>query len=222
MDNTMPTIIGASWSSYTRTICMALIHLGVPFKLQHAYPHSKLAYAHHPFGRIPTLIHGTHHVFETMAIREYIDTVFSSKLTPKDLETRIKMAQWISALNDYVFHYVVEDVCRRRLLSEAAGKSQDEITKLLVRPIKRAKPIMAELEVMTPDDGDYLCGQQLTWADLFVYPALAVIFALPEASIFIEIAPKLSMWARKFEKRKEAIETFKGTIADDRNAMAKL
>ncbi|CEG77827.1 hypothetical protein RMATCC62417_12516 [Rhizopus microsporus] len=210
-----PTVIGNYFSTYTRSIRMALIHLDVSFQFEQADPHSSLAYKYNPFGRIPSFLHKDKTVFETLAIREYIDTVISDKLTPKDLDTRIKMAQMISILNDYVFHHVLFGVSKRRDMYEQQGKKEEEIKQLLEGPLKKAVTIIQSVDKLVPCNGQkFLCGEQLTWADFLLFPVMADMYAIREGSDFIACSPNLRQWFLTFQARKEAKETFPGTIAD--------
>jgi glutathione S-transferase len=194
---------------------MALIHLDVSFQFEQADPHSSLAYKHNPFGRIPSFLHKDKMIFETLAIREYIDAVISDKLTPKDLDTRIKMTQMISILNDYVFHHVLFGVAKRREMFELQGKKEEEIKQLLEGPLKKAVTIIQGVDKLVPYNGQkFLCGEQLTWADFLLFPVMADMYAIREGSDFIACSPNLRQWFLTFQARKEAKETFPGTTAD--------
>ncbi|KAG1468429.1 hypothetical protein G6F56_003833 [Rhizopus delemar] len=213
-----PKIIGALFSTYTRTMRMALIRLNVPFQLEQANPHSKLAYKYNPFGRVPSLLHNNNQIFETMAITNYIDATFSSDLTPQDLDTKIKMSQIISILSDYVFHHIIFNVCKRRDTYEQQGKNEEEIAVLLKNHLKKATDIIRALDNLIPFDGTkFLCGDQLTWADYFFYPTLADMYAIPEGKFFAESSPKLQTWYEHFKTRKEVLDTYPGTVADIRS-----
>lgn len=74
------TVIGTPFSTFTRTITLALHYKGLPFNQVHAVPHSDIAYEHHPFGFVPTLV--IHEIEgkvvdlklrESMAIARYLD-----------------------------------------------------------------------------------------------------------------------------------------------------
>ncbi|KAI9281854.1 hypothetical protein BY458DRAFT_498196 [Sporodiniella umbellata] len=210
-------IVGVPFSTYTRTMRMALMYLNVPFQLVKADPHSELAYKYNPFGRIPSLLHDNKEIFETTAICSYIDATFSNQLTPQDLKTKVKMKQMISILSDYVFHHIIINVCKRRDTYEKQNKTEDEIHNLLKKHMEKATSIIKSLDKLIPLDGTkFLCGEQLTWADYFLYPTVADMFAFPEKKIFAESSPKLMTWYKHFEDRKEVVETYPGTVAHTR------
>ncbi|KAI8058897.1 hypothetical protein BDF21DRAFT_158697 [Thamnidium elegans] len=192
-----PTLIGVPFSTYTRTIRMVFMHMGQDYKLEQTLPHSKSAYKYNPFGRVPSLLHNEKAIFETSAIRDYIDTVFGTDLTPKDLETRLLVDQMISVLSDYIFHHVVFGI----------SKPRDQYEKEAVDSMVK---------------GPFLCGDELTWADYFMYPAMADLYSLPERDFFVEKGPKLFSWYQMFEKRKEVVETYDGTVADIRKSKSSL
>lgn len=211
-----PTLVGAPFSTFSRTMRMVFSHLNVDYKLEQTMPHSELAYKYNPFGRIPSLLHNDKIIFETSAIRDYIDTVFGTDLTPKDLDTRLQVDQMISVLSDYIFHHVIFGVAKPREKYEKEGKSEEEIKQLLEKKLKSAGKIIQAIDGMV--QGPFLCGEKLTWADFFVYPAMADLYALPERQYFSETGPKLFEWYQMFEKRKEAKDTFPGTVADMRKS----
>lgn len=211
-----PTLVGAHFSTYTRTMRMVFMHLNVDYKLEQTVPHSVTAYKYNPFGRVPSLLHKDKVIFETSAIRDYIDTIFGTDLTPKDLDTRLKVDQMISVLSDYIFHHVVFGISKPRDQYEKEGKNEEEIKKLLESRLKTSGRIIRAVDNMV--QGPFLCGEELTWADYFVFPAMADLYSLPERDFFAENGPKLFKWYQMFEKRKEAIETFPNTVADIRKS----
>jgi glutathione S-transferase len=216
MSKVIPTLVGVPFSTFSRTMRMAFHHLNVEYKFEQAMPHSELAYKYNPFGRVPSLLHGDKAIFESSAIRDYVDTVYGDNLTPKDLDTRLKVDQMISALCDYIFHHVVFGVSKPREHFEKENKSEDEIAKLLQKRLQNAGKIIESFDSMIVE-GPFLCGNTLTWADFFVYPAMADLYSLPEGKFIAEKAPKLFNWYKIFEKRQEAIDTFPDTVADIRS-----
>jgi glutathione S-transferase len=220
--STSLTLIGAPFSTFTRTVRMALCHLNVEYTLEQTFPHSKSAYKYNPFGRIPSLLHGDKVIFESSAIREYIDATFDASLTPTDLETRLQVQQMISVLSDYVFHHVVFGVAKPRAKYESENKPEAEITALLEKPLKIAGRIIGAVDSMVSIQGPFLCGSQLTWADYFVYPAMADLYALPECAYLQEKGPKLYQWYNQFKHRSEVIDTFPDTFADMRSKKSNL
>ncbi|KAG6371464.1 hypothetical protein JVT61DRAFT_9491 [Boletus reticuloceps] len=76
------TVIGTPFSTFTRTITLALTYKGITFNQVRVVPHSDTAYEHHPFGFLSTLvIHELNgqkvdlKLRESQAITRYIDRV---------------------------------------------------------------------------------------------------------------------------------------------------
>ncbi|CEP14764.1 hypothetical protein [Parasitella parasitica] len=216
------TLVGAPFSTFTRTMRMAMRHLKVEHKLEKTKPHTKVAYMYNPFGRIPSLIHNDQVIFETLAIRDYIDSTFSNALTPQDLNTRLKMDQLISVLCDYIFHHIIFGVAKPREHYESQKMAESKIVERLKTPLEQAGKIIGAVDSMVDEVGSFLCGNKLTWADYFVYPAIADLFSLPEAEFFREKAPRLAKWYNGFREREEVIYTYPDTIADIRSKKSSL
>ncbi|KAI7906659.1 uncharacterized protein BX663DRAFT_497229 [Cokeromyces recurvatus] len=212
------TLVGAPFSTFTRTFRMALHCLEVPYTLETTTPYTDLAYKYHPFGRIPSLLHNEQTLFESATIRAYIDHEFNNSLTPTDFSKRLQMETIISCLCDYVFHHVVFGIAKPRHFYEQQGLKETEITARFAKgPLEKAGKIMEALESIIVKDSEFLCGEQLTWADYYVFPVLADLFCLPECDFFKEKAPGLFTWYEGFKKREEAVITYKDTVADMRN-----
>lgn len=219
----IPTLVGAPFSTFTRTMRMAFHHLNVKYKFEQARPHTELANKYNPFGRIPSLLHDGKTIFETSAIRDYIDTKFGDDLTPKDLDIRLKVDQMISVLCDYIFHHVLFTVAKPRERFESEGKPEQGITQSLQGSLKRAGKIIKSVDTMINEqDGPFICGSTLTWADYFVFPVMADLYSLPEGKFFAEQAPKLHNWYKRFENREEVILTYPETSADLRSQKSSL
>jgi glutathione S-transferase len=74
------TLIGTPFSTFTRTIAIALIEKGIPFKQVKTPAHSDVADEFHPFGYLPILViprpNGQDvHLRESQAIAQYLDRV---------------------------------------------------------------------------------------------------------------------------------------------------
>jgi glutathione S-transferase len=70
----IPVLVGAPFSTFTRTMRIAFHNLNVEYMLEQTMPLTEIAYKYNPFGRIPSLLHGDKIIFECSAIRNYIDT----------------------------------------------------------------------------------------------------------------------------------------------------
>ena len=88
----------------------------------HAYPHTKEANAHHPFGRIPALNHDGFCLCESFAIARYIDSMApagSRPLRPPRPDAQGNAAvDEVSLAASYVFPAVEHGVVKPRLKME--------------------------------------------------------------------------------------------------------
>lgn len=184
------TLLGDVRSSYTRTARMALAEKGVAYSMHSAPPQSPDILAIHPFGRIPALRDGDVELWETSAIVNYLDECFDTgvSLRPGSIMERTRCAQWISAVNCYLY----DSMIRRYLLqvffpSGADGKPDGGvITKALAE-------IPAQLDALEKaySRGDYVAGPVLSAADLFVAPILAGLQFMPEGGKLIANYPNV-------------------------------
>src|SRR3954451_567518 len=70
----------------------------------------------HPFKRVPTLVHGNFHIYETGAISRYVDEAFPGpSLQPTDLCHRTRCNQFISIVDGYVYWPLVRQVFSHRV-----------------------------------------------------------------------------------------------------------
>ena len=173
------TLLGDLRSSYTRTARMALAEKAVAYTMKSCGPHSPDILAVHPFGRIPALRDGAIEIWETAAIINYLDECFDSgvSLRPGSILGRTQCAQWISAVNSYLY----DSMIRRYLLqvffpNGADGKPDRGVID------KALAEIPAQLAALEKayNRSDYLAGSALSAADLFVAPILAGLQFMPE------------------------------------------
>ncbi len=124
-----PIVYGFPRSTYVNIVRLVLTHKDVPYVFQDLEPvmgkpeHLAL----HPFNRVPILKHGDFTVYETSAIVAYVDEAFEgARLTPKDVQARARMNQWIGAVNSYYDPYMIYHVTHERLVFPELGIASDE------------------------------------------------------------------------------------------------
>lgn len=94
------TLIGTPFSTFTRTIAIALIEKGIPFKQVRATAHSDLADEFHPYGYLPILViprpnRTDVHLRESQAIATYLDRVAPSPtMTLDETEACVPEKMW--------------------------------------------------------------------------------------------------------------------------------
>ena len=190
-------ILGVPPSAYVRTARMICANKGVDHTLQPVDFRSPAYRAHHPFGRMPALQHGDVALYESLAIGVYIDGAFDGPaLQPTDVVARARMMQWISVVNDYIYDQVVGCCVAERFVKPMRGLEPDE------EKIAAAVPKMAaQLDVIEAGlAGDYLCGDAVTLADLFLAPVLHYLAATPEGEQLLPSRSAIGDWMGRMEE----------------------
>lgn len=218
-------VVGASMSTFTRTIRMSLDYFKIPYEHIQAFPHSEEAKQYTPFGKIPVLIIPGRQepMIETLVMRTYIDHVYGSKsslpsLTPSNFEDQLTVNLWISLVSDHIFKNLIFGIAKPREFMEKRGETEEAIQARLKKSMETAETIFKTLD-KTLHGSPFICGQQLTWADLFLYPCMADLYSLPEATTFKQWAPKLWAWYQHFEGLELAKNTYSGTVAQQRSLL---
>lgn len=184
------SLLGDVRSSYTRTARMALAEKCVAYTMQNARPQSPDILALHPFGRIPALRDGEIELWETSAIVNYLDECFDTgvPLRPGSIMERTRCAQWISAVNCYLYDSMIRRYLLQVLFPSGADGQPDRgvIDKALAE-------IPAQLDALEKaySRGDYVAGSVLSAADLFVAPILAGLQFMPEGGQLMASYPNL-------------------------------
>ncbi|KAI8342418.1 hypothetical protein BC941DRAFT_412719 [Chlamydoabsidia padenii] len=220
MSVTTLTIVGVPVSTFTRTIRMALEHLKVTYKMIQALPHSRELQPYTPFGKIPVLLvpGRSKPMIESLVIRTYIDATYSSDLTPNDLESQLDVNYWISVVGDHVFKNLIFGIVKPREYFEKKGLSEQAIQDKLKPAMTLALHTLTNLD-KDATKGPFLCGDRLTWADLYLYPPMADLFSQPEADLFKKTAPRIWSWYQHVEQSDLARNTYNGTVAQERSLL---
>lgn len=188
------TLYGFPLSTYVRTAHIALLEKGVPFKqIPHA-PNTDEMLAVSPTGKVPAFSHGDFTLFETLGMINYIDDAFDGPaLKPSDAKKSAIMNQWISYLNSSVFQTIVHDI----VLFRFEIRPMDEA--VLDAAIPEAKKQLALLEA-TLKNSAYLADDSATLADFVLYPMIAYLGIVPEASLLADY-PAVSAWKARMEEK---------------------
>ncbi|KAG9127857.1 hypothetical protein FRC07_008303 [Ceratobasidium sp. 392] len=215
------TLIGTPFSTFTRTIAIALIEKGIPFKQIRTVPHSELAEQHHPYGYLPILViplpNGTDvHLRESQAIAVYLDRVAPNPTLDLDeTETCVpeKMWEFVSLVVSYGYPAIKTGVVQPRVNGLDACKfTMTEIRQQIKQAggIDKLKEFLAKIEPLFMPKGPYIFGSRLTWADAFLYPLIADLLTVPEGMF---VSTRLLKWAKSMELVGGVQKTFEGTLA---------
>lgn len=170
------TLFGPAPSSYVRTARLVCEEKQIPYALRDLEFGSSEHRSRHPYARVPCLEHGELRLWETQAIARYLDEAFPGpSLTPDTAAQRGRMEQWISALNCYIYPQAVAAYALRYIFPGEDGPDQQAIAAAVPAMAGDFAHLDRALAAST-----WLVGEQLTLADLFVFPAVGTAVLFPE------------------------------------------
>ena len=184
------TLLGDTRSTYVRTARMGFAEKGVVITLQPCQPHSPELCAIHPFGRMPALRDGEIEVWETSAILKYLDESFGDGplLTPGRITDRVACEQWVSAVNCYFYDTMVRRCVLQYVFPK--GESGEPDRAVIEGALKEMPAQLAALD-RAYQRGDFLAGDAVSFADLFIAPILAYVEAMPEGGHLLSDMPNI-------------------------------
>jgi glutathione S-transferase len=199
-----PIVHGPSFSTYTRSVRLALHEKGVDHQLVEVDllggAHKQPPYVQRqPFGKVPAFEHDGNEFYETSAIIRYIDEVFPGPaLMPSTPAARARVNQVLSIVDSYGYTPSVTNLFIPRVLVPSLGGQTD------LEKVESAKAPAAlfvkELERLLGTQ-QYYGGANVSLADLHVLPVLAYLAATPEGKSMLEGAPNLRGWMGRMNKR---------------------
>jgi glutathione S-transferase len=143
--------------------------------------------ARQPFGQVPALDDDGFELYESRAMARYIDGKAGGPLTPKDLQSRALMEQWISIetsnFSAHAMKFIFHGLFHREQSPEvlkAAGAALDTAYATLERRLT-AQP--------------FLAGSALSLADICFAPYLEYLALTPAAGKLSEHPHVAAWWA---------------------------
>ena len=204
------TIHGPNYSTYVRTVRLALEEKGQAYELAEVDtlkgetkqpPHL----GRHPFGLVPAFDHDGFAIYETGAIVRYLDRVLPEpRLTPADPKAEARMNQIIGIYDSYAYPTIVTRLVIQRLVVPLMGGVPDE--KVIAEGMPRARTALAEIDRLCGGQ-PYLAGSELSLADLFVAPGYGYLTATPEAAELLAPHPGLQRWWERMSARSSMAKT---------------
>lgn len=199
-----PSVFGAAYSVYVRTVRLTLAEKGVGYRLVDVDvfapggpPPDYLA--RHPFGRIPAFEHDGFRLYETGAITRYVDEAFAGPaLQPSEPRDRARMNQVIGVLDNYAYRTLVWDIFVERVRAPTQGRRSDEARIAAALP-KAGTCLDALADLMA--EGPYLAGRHLTLADLHAAPMLVYLRMAEEGAAMLRKRPGLDAWLERADLR---------------------
>lgn len=186
---------GYRFSTYTRTVRLALLSKGVTHAYAEVDPFAELSdtYARmHPFGRVPLLQHGTFEIFETAVITRYIDRAFVGRaLQPDHVADLARMDQVIAVVDAYAYWPMVRQVAShgfsRPFFGEEFRLEDVEVG------IKASHHVLTFLNRVA-EEGAVLSGRMFTLADCHLAPVMDYFLRTAEGKLALSDYAALSDW----------------------------
>lgn len=208
---TTPILFGAAYSVYTRICRLVFAEKGVIYRFEEVdvfgpdgVPAAQLR--RQPFGRIPAFEHDGFALYETGAITRYIDEVFAGPaLQPAGPQARSRLNQAISILDSYAYPNWVWGLFVERRRKPLRGAVADEAKVAAALPV--AQTCCAALGEMLGDERPFLCGEDLTLADLHAAPMLACLVMTEDGRAMVTARPAVAAWWERLRLRPAMAET---------------
>lgn len=198
-------IYGPAMSTYVRTARLAAAEKGVTHAIEEvdwgSDSHRKL----HPFAKVPAMRHGDFVLYESEAICRYIDRAFPGPaLQPADVKALARMDQWLSAVRDYVYPVMIEELVWERLVVPMEGGQPDEA--MIAAAVPKMRDQLAVFERALASDS-WLAGDAPSLADWMLFPIVAYLRVTPEGEAALPNVPKLGAWFARIAARPSAPAT---------------
>jgi glutathione S-transferase len=197
-------IVGFARSNFVRTVRMVAEEKGISYELVAELPHSDAVQAISPTGKIPGMRHDGFELSESLAIAQYIDTVFDGpKLVPADPKAGAKVRQWTA------FAAIEADqlLMRNYVVEYAFNKDKEgNVVRTKIDPaLKRFPKMFGMLEAAVADG--YFGGSEFSMADCFIVPILNATSNFPEGKVAIAGSPTLAAYFARMQQRPSFVAT---------------
>lgn len=190
-------VYGPGYSTYTRTVRLALEEKGAAYELVEVdllggANRQPEHLARNPFGPVPAFAHDGFMLYETDAIIRYIDEVAPGpSLTPGDARSRARMNQVIGINDAAAYGAIVGKLFWQRGVVPMMGGTPDD--KIVEEALPRIRLSLAEWERIM-GASPWLAGATLSLADIMVAPVVAYMQMTPEAAGLMAERPGLARW----------------------------
>lgn len=187
------TIFGPQGSTYVRSARMILEEKGLAHRLVELpfpdYKGEEYLRERHPFGKVPSLQYGEFRLYETQAILRFIDDMHTEpRLQPSSPHQRARMNQIIGIVDAYAWPAMGAGILFNRIAKPMVGQEPDMME--IQAALPKAKVSLRAMAELIDFKAPYLCGDQLSLADLMVYPILNYLVDTPEGPLLAaELAP---------------------------------
>jgi glutathione S-transferase len=197
-------LIGPALSSYVRTARICCEEKGVSHELQPVELRSDAHRKLHPWAKVPIMRHGDLQLIETSAICRYVDAAFAGpRLVPDDARAAAIMEQWVSATSCYLYDDLIRNYALQYIFPAMRGQPPN-------RPlIDETLPKMErDLDLLDGAYGEreWLAGDSISLADLFVAPIVHTASQCPEGAAALQRCRNLARAFEAFSRRPSYIK----------------
>ena len=205
-----PVIYGPGYSTFARTVRLALEEKGADYDLIEVdllsgAGQSAEHLARHPFGKVPAFEHEGFALYETDAIVRYVDESFpGTDLVPADARSRARMNQAMSVLASYAYPCLIGQIFMQRAVMPMIGNASDEAA--IAAALPNAETALGALEQLI-DRNRYLAGERLSLADLLLIPIYDYVRQTPEGEKLLQATPNLRRWWDEVQSRPSVEKT---------------
>lgn len=204
-----PTLYGPAYSTYTRSVRLALEEKGVDYDLvevdflQGPMPPEQVE--RHPFAKVPAFEHDGFELYEVTAIIRYIDDEFDGpSLQPESAKQRARMNQIVSIIDSYTYPCTVGQLVIQRIVMPMIGEQTDEAAITEAMPeIEKCMKTIAGLSA----DAKFLVGDRVTLADIHLAPIFDYFQSTPDSDPILQKIPGLSSWWSAMSERESIKKT---------------
>lgn len=200
---------GYQYSVYSWIARLALHEKGVAYDWIEVNPFAEdipASYlAMHPFKRVPALTHAGFVLYETGAITRYVDEAFEGpKLQPVEPRERARCNQIMSIADSYAYWPLVRQVFSHGVFRPRMSRPMDENE--FQSGLEAAPRVLAALESIA-GEGPWLCGNQLSLADIHLAPMVGYFVLADEGRALLQRYPRLGEWWSELSNRSTFVAT---------------
>ncbi len=205
-----PVVYGPAYSTFARTVRLALEEKGVDYDLVEidllaGAVQTPEYLARHPFAKVPAFEHDGFALYETDAITRYVNEAFAgTELAPSDPKGRARMAQAINVIGNYGYPSLITAIFLQRALMPMLGQASDEA--VIAAALPKAETTLDALEQLI-DGNPYLAGDRLSLADLLLIPIYDYVAQIPDGQKLLEARPNLRRWWQRVQTRPSVART---------------
>ena len=203
-------LYGPHYSTYTRSVRLALEEKGVPYDLVEVNVFEGVNQepehlARQPWGKVPAMSYGDFALYETCAMERYVDEAFEGPaLQPVDPQDHARMTQIISVIDSYLYPNLLTAVVIQRLVVPLMGGESDEA--VIAEGLEKGRVALTALNNLAGPE-PYLAGKGPSLADFHLVPIYDYFRQTPEGQACLSGFPRLKAWWEAMAARESVTKT---------------